>query len=184
MRLVAVGRMAAVLVALSTAAVPLVAQQAPAGAAAGRVAFVNMRRVLAETPGYAQAESTFVREMTGYRTEFQRLQTALDSSAQAFEQQATLLSQTARATRRRELETQQQQLEQRGQELQQRATTRERELLDPIQTRVVAVIERLRSSSGYSMVFDVSAQTNTIVTADPALDLSDRVIAELKANRP
>ena len=159
MRLVAVGRMAAVLVALSTAAVPLVAQQAPAGAAAGRVAFVNMRRVLAETPGYVQAESTFVREMTGYRTEFQRLQTALDSSAQAFEQQATLLSQTARATRRRELETQQQQLEQRGQELQQRATTRERELLDPIQTRVVAVIERLRSSTGYSMVFDVSAQT-------------------------
>jgi outer membrane protein len=184
MRLVAVGRVAAVLVALTAGAVPLMAQQAPAGAAAGRVAFVNMRRVLSETPGYAQAESTFVREMTGYRTEFQRLQTALDSSAQAFEQQATLLSQTARAARRRELETQQQQLEQRGQELQQRATTRERELLDPIQTRVVAVIERLRSSGGYSMVFDVSAQTNTIVTADPSLDLSDRVIAELKANRP
>jgi Skp family chaperone for outer membrane proteins len=175
---------AAVIVALSAGALPLAAQQAPAGAAANRVAFVNMRRVLAETPGYAQAESTFVREMAGYRTEFQRLQTTLDSSAQAFEQQATLLSQTARTARRRELETQQQQLEQRGQELQQRAGTRERELLDPIQTRVVAVIERLRAAGGYSMVFDVSAQTNTIVTADPALDLSDRVIADLKANRP
>lgn len=183
MRLVAVGRVAAVIVALTAGAVPLMAQQAPAGAAANRVAFVNMRRVLAETPGYAQAESTFVREMAGYRTEFQRLQTTLDSSAQAFEQQATLLSQTARTARRRELETQQQ-LEQRGQELQQRASTRERELLDPIQTRVVAVIERLRAAGGYSMVFDVSAQTNTIVTADPALDLSERVIADLKATRP
>jgi Skp family chaperone for outer membrane proteins len=184
MRLVAVGRVAALLVALTAGAVPLMAQQAPASAAANRVAFVNMRRVLAETPGYAQAESTFVREMAGYRTEFQRLQTTLDSSAQAFEQQATLLSQTARTARRRELETQQQQLEQRGQELQQRASTRERELLDPIQTRVVAVIERLRAAGGYSMIFDVSAQTNTIVTADPALDMSDRVIADLKANRP
>jgi Skp family chaperone for outer membrane proteins len=184
MRLVAVGRVAALLVALIAGAVPLMAQQAPASAAANRVAFVNMRRVLAETPGYAQAESTFVREMAGYRTEFQRLQTTLDSSAQAFEQQATLLSQTARTARRRELETQQQQLEQRGQELQQRASTRERELLDPIQTRVVAVIERLRAAGGYSMIFDVSAQTNTIVTADPALDMSDRVIADLKANRP
>ena len=183
MRLVAVGRVAALLVALTAGAVPLVAQQSPA-AASNRVAFVNMRRVLAETPGYAQAESTFVREMTGYRTEFQRLQVALDSSAQAFEQQATLLSQTARTARRRELEQQQSQLEQRGQELQQRATTRERELLDPIQTRVVAVIERLRAASGFSMVFDVSAQTNTIVTADQSLDLSERVIAELKANRP
>lgn len=184
MRLVAVGRVAALLVALTAGAVPLMAQQAPASAAANRVAFVNMRKVLGETPGYAQAESTFVREMAGYRTEFQRLQTTLDSSAQAFEQQATLLSQTARTARRRELETQQQQLEQRGQELQQRASTRERELLDPIQTRVVAVIERLRAAGGYSMIFDVSAQTNTIVTADPALDLSDRVIADLKANRP
>ena len=144
------------------------------------VAFVNMRRVLAATPGYAQAETTFVREMSGYRGEFQKLQLSLDSAATQFEQQATLLSPTARAARRKELETRQQSLEQRGQELQQRAATRERELLDPIQTRVVAVIERLRASGGYSMVFDVSSQTNPVVTADKSLDLSDRVIAELK----
>lgn len=184
MRSAAVGRVATLFVALVVSAVPLMAQQAPASASAGRLAFVNMRRVLSETPGYAQAESTFVREMTGYRAEFQRLQASLDSAGQAFEQQATLLSPSARTTRRRELETQQQQLEQRGQELQQRATTRERELLDPIQTRVVGVIERLRAAGGYAMVFDVSAQTSTIVTADQSLDLSERVIAELKKPNP
>jgi Skp family chaperone for outer membrane proteins len=182
MRSVAVGRLAALAVALCVSAVPLEAQTPAPGA--NRVAFVNMRRILAETPGYAQAESTFVREMATYRTEFQRLQTSLDSSAQAFEQQATLLSQTARNERRQALVTQQQQLEQRGQELQQRAATRERELLDPIQTRVVGVIERQRQAGGYSMVFDVSAQANTIVTADQSLDLSERVIAELKAANP
>ncbi|HLS48167.1 MAG TPA: OmpH family outer membrane protein [Gemmatimonadales bacterium] len=184
MKSVAVGRAVALILGLVLSAVPLMAQQAPSGAAANRVAFVNMRRILSETPGYAQAESTFVREMAGYRTEFQRLQASLDSAAQAFEQQATLLSPSARTTRRQELQTQQQQLEQRGQELQQRATDRERELLDPIQTRVVGVIERLRAAAGYSMVFDVSAQTNTIVTADQSLDMSDRVIAELKSSNP
>ena len=178
MRLVVAGSLAAVAVAMTLGAAPAAAQQ-PAAAQA-RVAFVNMRRILAETPGYAQAETTFVKEMSGYRTEYQKLQVSLDSAATDFEQQATLLSATARATRRRDLETRQAALEQRGQELQQRIATRERELLDPIQTRVVGVIERLRAAGGYSIVFDVSTQANNVVTADKALDLSEQVIAELK----
>jgi outer membrane protein len=178
MRLVVAGSLAAVAVAMTLGAAPAAAQQ-PAAAPA-RVAFVNMRRVLAETPGYAQAESTFVKEMSGYRAEYQKLQVSLDSAATDFEQQATLLSATARATRRRDLETRQAALEQRGQELQQRIATRERELLDPIQTRVVGVIERLRAAGGYAIVFDVSTQANNVVTADKSLDLSEQVIAELK----
>jgi outer membrane protein len=178
MRLVLAGSLAAAAVAMTLGAAPLAAQQT--AAAPARVAFVNMRRVLAETPGYAQAETTFVKEMSGYRSEYQKLQVSLDSAATDFEQQATLLSATARATRRRDLETRQQALEQRGQELQQRIATRERELLDPIQTRVVAVIERLRAAGGYAIVFDVSTQANNVVTADKSLDLSEQVIAELK----
>ena len=178
MRLVVAGSLAAVAVAMTLGAAPAAAQQ-PAAAPA-RVAFVNMRRVLAETPGYAQAETTFVKEMSGYRAEYQKLQVSLDSAATDFEQQATLLSATARATWRRDLETRQAALEQRGQELQQRIATRERELLDPIQTRVVSVIERLRAAGGYSIVFDVSTQANNVVTADKTLDLSEQVIAELK----
>src|SRR5688500_1029878 len=178
MRLVVAGSLAAVAVAMTLGAAPAAAHQ-PAAAPA-RVAVVNMRRVLAETTGYAQAETTVVKEMSGYRAEYQKLQVSLDSAATDFEQQATLLSATARATRRRDLETRQAALEQRGQELQQRIATRERELLDPIQTRVVAVIERLRAAGGYSMVFDVSTQANNVVTADKSLDLSEQVIAELK----
>jgi outer membrane protein len=178
MRFVVAGSLVAVAVAMTLGPTLAAAQQTPAAPAG--VAFVNMRRVLTETPGYAQAETTFVKEMTGYRAEYQKLQVSLDSAAADFEQQATLLSATARATRRKDLETRQQSLEQRGQELQQRIATRERELLDPIQARVVAVIERLRAAGGYSIVFDVSTQANNVVTADKALDLSDRVIAELK----
>lgn len=178
MRFAVAGSLAAVAVAMSLGAAPVAAQQT--AAAPARVAFVNMRRILSETPGYAQAETTFVKEMSGHRAEYQKLQVSLDSAASDFEQQATLLSATARATRRRDLETRQQALEQRGQELQQRIATRERELLDPIQTRVVAVIERLRAAGGYAIVFDVSTQANNVVTADKALDLSAQVIAELK----
>src|SRR6267142_460311 len=108
-------------------------------------------------------------------------QATLDSAAADFDQQSVMLSPTQRAAKRKDLQTQQQKLEQRTQELQQQAATRERELLDPIQTKVNSVIEGVRAAGNYAMIFDVSAPNNGIVTADKALDLTQRVIQQLKA---
>ena len=58
---------------------------------------------------------------------------------------SVMLSPTQRAAKRKDLEGQQQKLEQRTQELQQRAATRERELLEPIQSKVNSVIEGVRA---------------------------------------
>ncbi len=151
-------------------------------APAARVAFVNMRQVMDSTPGFSAAESTFVQEMTAWRGEFQQLQNRLDSAAAAFEQQATMLSPSARDARRTELQAQQDTLQSRLAQLNQRAADRERELLDPIQARAVSVVEAQRVAGGYSIVFDISSQASSIITADRSLDLTSRVIAALKAS--
>jgi outer membrane protein len=162
---------------LTLVCAPVSAQQA----GAGKLAYVNTQAILKSTPGYAQAESTFTKELQTYRGEVQKLQASLDSSASDFEQQSVMLSPTQRAAKRKDLEGQQQKLEQRTQELQQRAATRERELLDPIQSKVNSVIEGLRASGNYAMIFDVSAPNSGIVTADKSLDLTDKVIQQLKS---
>jgi outer membrane protein len=146
-----------------------------------KVAYVNTQAILKQTPGYVKAESTFTKELANYRIEVQKLQATLDSSAADFDQQSVMLSPTQRAAKRKDLQAQQQKLEQRTQELQQQAATRERELLDPIQTKVNSVIEGVRAAGNYAMIFDVSAPNNGIVTADKALDLTQRVIQQLKA---
>lgn len=161
-------------------------QQRPAapagGASAGhRVAVVNSRMVLQQTPGYAAAESTFNREIESYRGEVAKLQTRLDSMASDFEQQSVVLSPTQRTQRRTELETQRQQLEQRAQEIQQKVASRERELLEPINRRVNAVIEGVRAEANYAIVFDVSAAGSGIVAVDRSIDITDRVIQRLKS---
>jgi len=56
------------------AAVPAAAQQA-----AGKVAFINSRLVLAAAPGYAKAESLYTGEVAGFRLEVQKMQASLDS---------------------------------------------------------------------------------------------------------
>jgi outer membrane protein len=146
-----------------------------------KIAFVNTQAILKQTPGYVKAESTFTKELATYRVEVQKLQASLDSSASDFDQQSVMLSPTQRAAKRKDLQAQQQKLEQRTQELQQQAATRERELLDPIQSKVNSVIEGVRAAGNYAMIFDVSAPNNGIVTADKSLDLTQRVIQQLKA---
>jgi outer membrane protein len=146
-----------------------------------KVAYVNTQAILKSTPGYAAAESTFAREVETYRAEVQKLQATLDSAASDLEQKSVMLSPTQREARRKELTGQQQKLEQRSQELQQKAVTRERELLDPIQSKVNSVIEGVRAAGNYAVIFDVSAPNSGIVTADKSLDLTQRVIQQLKS---
>jgi outer membrane protein len=148
---------------------------------ATKVAYVNTQAILKQTPGYAAAESTFTREIEAYRTEVQKLQASLDSAASDFEQKSVMLSPTQREAKRKELTGQQQKLEQRTQELQQKAASRERELLDPIQSKVNSVIEGVRAAGNYAVIFDVSAPNSGIVTADKSLDLTQRVIQQLKS---
>jgi len=146
-----------------------------------KVAYVNTQAILKQTPGYVKAESTFTKELEIYRVEVQKLQASLDSAASDFDQQSVMLSPTQRAAKRKDLQAQQQKLEQRTQELQQRAATRERELLDPIQSKVNSVIEGVRAAGNYAVIFDVSAPNNGIVTADKSIDLTQKVIQQLKA---
>jgi len=157
----------------------------PAGLGAqqngARVAFINARAVLLQTPGFAQAESTYTRELATYRSEIERLQASLDSAASDFEQKSVMLSATAKTAKRRELEAQQGQLEQRATELRTKAGQREQELLSPIHSRVNDVIEQVRAAGGYAMIFDVSANSGLIVAVDKSLDLTSQVIDKVKS---
>ena len=171
----------AVLVAVTFTPANGAAQQTPP--ATTRIAFINSQMVLKAAPGFAQAESLFTKDVEGYRAEATRLQATLDSAAAAFNRDGVLLSPSAREAKRKELETQQQSMEQRVTELQQLGVQRERELLNPITTRIQTVIDGLRAEGNYSMIFDVSVLGSGIVSADRALDLTDTVIRRLQAGR-
>lgn len=147
---------------------------------AARIAIINSREILQRTPGYAAAESTYMKEVEGFRIEVQKLQQQLDSAVQAFDQQSIALSPAARQTKQRELQGMQQRMEQRTGELQERARQRELELLQPIQTRVTSVIEGLRAELNYSLIVDADAAGGLIAAADPALNITARVLQRLQ----
>lgn len=148
--------------------------------AAARFGYVNSELILRQTPGYAQAESAYARELQGFQREVQRLRDQFDSTVAAYQQRAIGLSQAERQTKEAELRQQQQQLEQRSSELGRRAEERERELVSPLEERIKAVIEGLRAERNLLIIFDVAAQGNNIIAADRTLDLTAIVIQRLR----
>jgi outer membrane protein len=144
-----------------------------------KIAFINSREILQRTPGYAVAESTYLREVEGFRTEVQKLQQQLDSAVQAFDQASLVLSPAARSTKQKDLQAMQQRMEQRTNELQDRARQREQELLQPIQARVQSVIQGLRAELNYAMILDADAAGGLIAAADPSLNITARVLQRL-----
>jgi outer membrane protein len=153
---------------------------APAAAQNAKIGFINSRQILQQTPGYSAAESTFDREVKGFREEVQKLQKQLDSAIQVFDQQSIALSPAAKLAKQKDLQAQQQRLAQRSEELQQKAQQREQELMAPIQARINAVIQGLRAEGNYAVIFDADAQGGTIVAADPALNLTAKVLLRLR----
>jgi len=145
-----------------------------------KIAFINGRQILQQTPGYAAAESTFNKEVQGYGNEVRRLETQLDSAVRAFEMAGVALSPTAKAARQKELQTMQQHLQQRQDELRQKAQQREAELIQPIQARVNAVIQGLRAEGNYAFILDAESAGSTVVAADPALDVTSQVLERLR----
>jgi outer membrane protein len=173
-----------VLVTLAAlAAAPCVAVGQGASAAPVKIGIINSREILQRTPGYAHAESTYLKEVDGFRIEVQKLQQQLDSAVQALDQQSIALSPAARQTKQRELQAMQQRMEQRTQELQDRARQREQELLQPIQARVSSIIQGLRAELNYALILDADAAGGLIAAADPALNITARVLQRLQQSQ-
>jgi outer membrane protein len=168
--------LAAVLAPLGVAA----AQGPSAAQAPARIAIINSREIMHRTPGYAAAESTYLKEVEGFRTEVQKLQQQLDSAVQAFDQQSIALSPAARQTKQKELQGMQQRMEQRTNELQDKARQREQELLQPIQARVSQVIQGMRAELNYTLILDADAAGGLIAAVDPALNITARVLQRLQ----
>ena len=169
------------LAALAAAPTLATAQQGGGNPSAPlRIAVINSREILQRTPGYAVAESTYLKEVDGFRNEIQKLQQQLDSAVQALDQQSIALSPAARQAKQRELQNMQQRMEQRTNELQDRARQREQELLSPIQARVNSVIQGIRAEMNYSLILDADVAGGLIAAADPSLNITARVLQRLQ----
>jgi outer membrane protein len=145
-----------------------------------KIAYINSQEILLQAPGAEEAQAAFDSEMQAYQSEIQQLENELQNMETALQQQQLTLSPEARANREQQLQQKFQEYQQRASQLQEVANQRRAALIQPVMDRITAVIETIREEGAYSLILDAAA--GSIVSADPALDLTQEVITRLQAN--
>jgi outer membrane protein len=161
---------------LLVVAAPLTAQTST------RIGYIDTRRVIQEAPGAQDARATMEREMEGWQQQMQAMEDSLRTMMTDYQQRSLVMSADAKQRREQEIMQKQQSFEERAQSLQMQAGRRQQELMEPIMQRVEEVISQVRQADGYGIIFDVASEA--IVSADPALDITQRVIDRLRAAGP
>lgn len=168
--------------ALIALAFLLVSSAGQAEAQALRIAYLNSQEVMSAAPGAAEAQAQFDSEMQTYQQEIQELEDELRSMEEQYQQQQLTLSPEARQNREAQIQAKMNEYQQRGTALQERAARRRAELVQPVMDEITEIIEALREERGYSLILDVAA--GSIVSADPALDVTEEVIQRLGPAAP
>jgi outer membrane protein len=153
---------------------------AGASAQGQKIGFIRSSVILDQAPGRAEAEAQFDKETSGYRDQITRMSDSLDAMVAAFQKAQAGMTTAARDARQKELQTKNAEYQRRSADLQQKAQQRQGELVQPILDRVKGAIEDVRVEGGYSYILNAD-EGSAIVAMDKNLDLTDRVLAKLRA---
>ena len=157
----------------------LTALSLPVRAQGVKVAYVQTSVLLDQAPGRAEAEAQFDKETGGYREQIKRMSDSLNAMVADFQKRQATLTPAARETQGKGLQAKEQEYQRRTQELEQKAQGRQSELVQPILDKVKAAIEEVRVEGGYAMIFNAD-QGSPIVAVDKSLNVTDRVLSNLK----
>lgn len=158
---------------------PAAAQAAPPA----KVAFINSQQILAVAPGRADAEAAFQKEVDNVRGEEKAMSDSLQAMVTQYQNVQQSLSPADRTSRETAIRAKQAAYQQRQQQLEQGAQARQAELIQPIFDRINKVLADIRVEDGYTAILDVNPGNGggTVVAFDKNLDITDRVIARVKA---
>ena len=157
------------------------ATAASASAQAPKLGFINSAAILATAPGRTEAENQFKSEVTAYQAQLQRMSDSLQTMAANFDKESPRLDSSTRATRAKTIQAREADYQNRARNLDQQMQNRQAELIRPLMENLQKVIEQVRAEDNYAMIFDVASQNPVIVAADKNLDITEKVMARVKA---
>lgn len=153
----------------------------PATAQAPKFGYVNSAAILAQAPGRAEAEAQFNTEVKAYQAQLQRMSDSLQLLASNFDKEAPRLDSATRDARAKSIRSKESDYQTRARQLDEQMQNRQAELVRPIMEQLQKIIEAVRAEDNYAMIFDVGSQTSVIVAADKNLDITQKVLARVKA---
>lgn len=162
----------------------LLAFNAPMLAQAPKFGYVDSQRILRESPGAEDIQQQLQQAMQGFDSQAKALQDSLNKIVTDFQRRSAMLSEEARQQEEQQIVATRDSLSRQLAQIQQQAQQKENELLQPFLKQIQDVIDQVRVEEGYTMIFDRGSPGSPLISADPALDLTNQVISRLQAAGP
>ncbi len=151
-----------------------------------RIGYIDSERIFREYEAASEAKRAFNEEVEKYRAKADTMKRELQKAEEEYEAQKPMLSEEARAAKEQEIAG----LRKRFTDFTQsvwgehgKLELKQQELLAPLVKKINEAVKKIAEKEGYTMILDVAERS--IVYAEPGLDITDEVIAELnKEYRP
>ena len=147
-----------------------------------RIAYVNSARLIEESPGAREAQTTIQRERDKYVAELRLLEDSIQNMMTDYQQRQVMLSPDAKKKQEDAIRAKQTAFETRQQTYDATLNKRQGELVQPIMDRINKVLGDIRKEHNISIILDVASRS--IVQADTTLDLTNEALRRLRAATP
>ncbi len=162
------------------AAFALLLSTAPLGAQA-KVGYVDSRRILSEMPGRQQVEARLQTEMATLESREKKMADSLQAMLASFQTDSAKMTPEDRTKRFAAMQQYDALYRDTLQALQAEAQQLQGAAMQPLFDQIKLALDEVRAADGLAFIFDIGSQGNAIVSMDKNLDLSDKVLARIRA---
>jgi outer membrane protein len=160
---------------------PKEAPASAAGAGTGRVAVVDFQKAVVDNSEGKKAQEKFMAEVNKRQKEFEEKQKSLADAQNKLQTQDKALSDTAKADLNRQIDRLNTDLQRMNDDAQKELGDFQQQLFRPIMEQTQKVLQAYSNENGFSVVFDVSSQANSIIYADNVSDITTEIIRRVDA---
>jgi outer membrane protein len=149
---------------------------APAAAAGGKIAVLNVRQAIVTTAEGKQASAELQSQFAPRQNEMEALNKQINDIRQQLAANQTTWSDEQKAKAQTQGQRLAAQLERKNTELQTDVNDAQGEVVDRIGRKMMEVLDRFARENGYVAVFDSSAQNSPIIYASNNVDVTQDII--------
>ncbi len=142
-----------------------------------KIGFVNYGRLIGESPQAAIAEEALREEFAPRQREGVALQTELQQKQEQIQRDLDVMGPEERRNAERDLRKNERELARQQQEFSEDFNLRRNESLRKVQSEVLRQVQAFVAAEGFDLVV-----SDGVLYSSPAIDITEQVLAELKAN--
>jgi outer membrane protein len=146
-----------------------------------KIGFVDMQKAIQEVASGKKAKKELEEEFNKKKKELEKKEADIKKMGEDFEKRSMAMNEDARMKKQQELQGEMRKYQETAGKAQMEIQKRERELTQPIVTKLRSIIEDIAKKENYTMILE--RQENSVMFAKKEIDLTERIIKEHDAGK-